>query len=338
MTAGAGARTPRAAGFAMPAEWAPHERTLVCWPARQELWGARIEAARRDYAAVIDAIAAFEPVTVVVDPPQEAEARAALPAERVTVLPIPIDDSWMRDSGPIFVKDVAGARAGVDFKFNAWGEKYPPWDDDARLTKRLLARLGERRLAAPIVLEGGAIAVDGAGTLVTTEQCLLEEYRNPELSRAAIEAALRDWLGVERVVWLGRGLVEDRDTDGHVDNVCAFVEPGRALLQTVPDEADPNWPHARENAARLAAAGIDVVELPWLPRAPGAERPTAVPYTNFYVCNGAVIVPVCGAETDQDALALIGSLHPGREIVGVPGVTLAHGGGGVHCITQQIPA
>jgi agmatine deiminase len=232
-----------------------------------------------------------------------------------------------------------GLRAGVDFRFNAWGDKFHPYDDDAAFAARILERLGESRIdATDLVLEGGSIAVDGEGTLITTEQCLLHPSRNPALSREQIEARLREALGVERVVWLGLGLVEDDDTDGHVDNICAWIEPGKVLLQTVADEADPNYGHCRENARRLADAGIEVVELDVLPRLDADGPPTVVPYVNYYVANGALIVPVTGAETDADALALLERLYPGREAVPVSGTTLAPGGGGVHCITQQVPA
>ena len=321
----------------MPAEWAPHERTLMGWPARAGMWGAELAQAKADYAEIASAIAAFEPVLMAADPSQEAEARAACGAG-VGVVPIALDDSWVRDSGPIFVLDGPRRRVGVDFGFNAWGEKFHPYADDAAFAERVLAVLGEERAVAPLILEGGSIAADGEGTLLTTEQCLLHPSRNPSLSREAIEAALRDHLGVERIVWLGQGLVEDHDTDGHVDNVAAFVAPGRVLLQTVADEANPNWAAARENVARLEAAGLEVVELPLLPYVDHDGPPTVVPYTNFYLCNGAAIVPVTGAPTDAEALARLGELYPGREVVGVPGRTLALGGGGVHCITQQVPA
>ena len=219
------------------------------------------------------------------------------------------------------------------------GREVQPYEDDAEVAARLLERLGEERIdARDFILEGGAIAVDGEGTLVTTEQCLLHPKRNPGLSKDEIARRLQHELGVHTVVWLGQGLVEDRDTDGHVDNICAFIAPGRVLLQTVADEANPNWETTRENAARLEAAGLEVVELPLLPYVDHDGPPTVVPYTNFYLCNGGVIVPVTGQETDDEALALLGGLYPGREVVAVPGVTLALGGGGVHCITQQIPA
>jgi agmatine deiminase len=272
------------------------------------------------------------------DPRFADEARRQCGAG-VEVVELPLDDSWARDSGPIFVCDGEGERAGVQFGFNGWGEKFTPYRDDALFATRVLEALGEqRRDATHLILEGGSIAVDGEGTLITTEQCLLEEHRNPRLGREQIEAELREQLGAERVLWLGAGLVEDDDTDGHVDNICAFVEPGRVVLQTVADEANPNFEHCRENLRRLRAGGLEVVELPWLPYVEGEEPPVVVPYTNFYVCNGGLIVPTTGAETDAEALALLESLFPGREAVAVPGATLALGGGGVHCITQQVPA
>jgi len=322
----------------MPAEWAPHERTVMCWPARESMWQERFAAAQADHAEVANAIAAFEPVLMAADPRHAAEARRLCGAN-VEVVEVPLDDSWARDSGPIFLTGDDGERAGVQFGFNGWGEKFSPYDEDARFATRVLELLGEpRRDASHFVLEGGSIAVDGEGTLITTEQCLLEEHRNPELAREEIEAELRANLGVERVIWLGLGLVEDDDTDGHVDNICAFIAPGRVVLQTVADEANPNFAPSQENLRRLREAGLEVVELPWLPYVDGEQPPTVVPYTNFYVCNGGLIVPTRGEETDAEALALLASLFPGREAVAVPGDTLALGGGGVHCITQQVPA
>jgi agmatine deiminase len=327
-----------APSFSMPPEWTPHERTLMCWPARADMWGSLLAEAEASHAEVANAIAAFEPVLMAVRPEQAAAARAACSAE-VELFEVALDDSWSRDSGPIVVVDGAGGRAGVDFGFNAWGEKFPPWGDDAAFSARVLDFLGIERVdATDLVLEGGSIAVDGSGALYTTEQCLLHPKRNPSLSRDEIAARLCDELGSSRVVWLGRGLVEDDDTDGHVDNICAPVSPGHVLLQTVADPADPNHEPAQENADRLRAAGVTVTELELLPRLDWSGPPTVVPYTNFYVCNGAIIVPIADPATDEEALARIASLYPGREAIGIPGATLAKGGGGIHCITQQIPA
>jgi agmatine deiminase len=321
----------------MPAEWARHERTLMAWPCRRELWGERLAQAKREHAATANAIVAFEPVTMVCADVRDAgEARAALSAA-AEVVELPIDDSWLRDSGPIFVVGPGGARAGVHFRFNAWGAKWPPWDRDAAVGRLLAERLGDRVYEAPLVLEGGAIAVDGAGTLLTTEQCLLHPNRNPGLGREEIERALRDHLGVERVVWLGRGLVEDRETDGHVDLVAAFVAPGRVLL-VMPEAANPNRPAMEDNRDRLRAAGLEVVELPLLAYVEAEGERVPCSYLNLYVVNGAVVVPQAGVPEDAEALERVVAAFPDREAVGVPGATVARGGGGAHCITQQVPA
>jgi agmatine deiminase len=191
-------------------------------------------------------------------------------------------------------------------------------------------------IGSPIVLEGGSILTNGEGTLLTTEECLLNPNRNPSLSREQIEAELRDRLGVARTVWLGQGLIEDRDTDGHVDLIAAFTAPDQVLLQTVPAD-NPNFTRCEENRARAAAAGLRVSELPFLPYAEVAGETVAAGYLNFYICNGAVIVPVAGAGTDSEALSIIAAAYPGREVIPVAGSVLAYGGGGPHCITQQVP-
>ena len=320
----------------MPAEFSLHERTIMGWPCRYELWGETMVQARADYATVANAIAAFEPVLMIANPGQDAaDARAACGAG-VEVIELPLDDSWLRDSGPIYVYGESGRRQAVHFRFNAWGEKFPPWDRDAAVGGRVARELGDEVIEAPLVLEGGSIAVDGTGTLLSTEQCLLNPNRNPGLGREDIEAALAEHLGIERIVWLGQGLIEDRDTDGHVDLIAAYTAPGHVLLQMV-EEENPNFAFCAENRERVRAAGIEATELPFLPYTTVAGEPVAAGYLNLYVCNRAVIVPVIGAETDEAALAIIGSAYPDREIVPVPGAVLAYGGGGPHCITQQVP-
>jgi agmatine deiminase len=321
----------------MPAEWAPHERTLMAWPCRRELWGGQLQAAKEQYAGVANAVAAFEPVTMVcADEADAAEARAALTGA-VEVLQEPIDDSWIRDNGPIFVLGDDGRRAGVHFRFNAWGEKFEGYDRDAAVGATLVDRLGDRRYDAPLVLEGGSVGVDGEGTVITTEQCLLNPNRNPDLDREGVEDGLREYLGVRDVVWLGQGLVEDRDTDGHVDLVAAFTRPGQVLLQTVPP-GEPSSERMADNRARLQAAGLEIVDFPILASVEVAGERVAVGQVNFYLCNGAAIVPTAGVATDEEALERIGAAYPGREVVGVRGEVLAYGGGGPHCITQQVPA
>jgi agmatine deiminase len=319
----------------MPAEWWPHERTLMGWPCRRELWGDQLDAAREDYAAVVAAIAAFEPVTLVADPPDLGAARAAVPGS-VEVVAHAIDDSWLRDSGPIFVLDQAGRRTAMHFRFNGWGEKFVPYEHDEETGGWLATRLGDPVVDVPLVLEGGSIAVDGDGTLLTTEECLLHPNRNPQLSREEIEATLIEHLGAQRVVWLANGLVEDRDTDGHVDLIASFCASGRVLLQAV-GEDNPNFERCEENRRRAEAAGIDVVALDRLAYTEVSGEQVAVSYLNHYVCNGGVIVPVVGTQDDEPALATIAEAFPDHEVVPVPGAVLAYGGGGPHCITQQVP-
>jgi agmatine deiminase len=320
----------------LPAEWEPHERTIMGWPCRESLWGSEMAQARSDYATVANAIAAFEPVTMIANPgPDAADARAACTAG-VDVVELPIDDSWLRDSGPIYVYD-GSERVAVHFGFNAWGEKFPPWDRDAAVGGLIASRLGDPVVSGGIILEGGSISPNGDGLVLTTEQCLLAPSRNPSLSREQIEEVLVSRFGLRSVVWLGKGLVEDRDTDGHVDLIAAFCSPDAALIQMVEPD-NPNYDNCFQNRARLEAAKIEAIPVSWLPYATVAGETVAVSYLNLYVCNGAVIVGVSGAPSDDEALAVIGGAFPGREVVPVPGNILAYGGGGPHCITQQVPA
>jgi len=306
------------------------------WPCRARLWGETLEQAGSDYAAVANAIAAFEPVTMIANPGSDAERARAACTGAVQIVELGLDDSWLRDCGPIYTYADTGERFANHFRFNGWGEKFAPWDRDAAVGRLIAQALGDEVRDAPLVLEGGSILTDGDGTLLTTEQCLLNPNRNPSLSREQIEAALREHLGVGRIVWLGRGLREDRDTDGHVDLIAAFIAPGRVLLQTV-GEDNPNFESCQENRARLRDMGIEVTELPWLSYAEVAGETIAASYLNFYLCNGAVVVPVAGRDADQAALEVIAAVYPGREVVPVPGLILAYGGGGPHCITQQVP-
>ncbi|MCK7627406.1 agmatine deiminase family protein [Streptomyces sp. RS10V-4] len=326
----------------MPAEWTPHDACLMAWPSRESLWGAAFGAARREYAEVARAISAFEPVLMVAAPGQGAAARALCGAD-VEIIELPLDDSWLRDSGPVFVFTDDGRRVGVDFRFNAWGGKHRPWDADDRLTALLLTRLGIERVHSPMVLEGGSFTVDGEGTLITTEQCLLHPNRNPAMTRADIEAELGRRLGAEKVIWLPYGGLEDTETDGHVDGVCAFVAPGKVVAFVPDDERHPDFARMRTNRDLLAAVTdargrrLEIIELPQTAYGTVGGEPVEVGYLNFYLANGGVVVPVGGGDRDEDALAVLAAALPGRRVVGVPAPTLAHGGGGVHCITQQLP-
>ena len=314
----------------------------MAWPTRASLWHD-MEVALAEYAGVANAIAGFEPVLMVAKPGDGRAARRMLAGD-VDVLELPIDDSWMRDNGPIFVVDDRGARAGVHFRFNAWGERFPPWDRDAAVGELLLAHLGIPRIPSALVLEGGAISVDGEGTLVTTEQCLLNRNRNPDMSREQIEQELQERLGVEKIVWLPFGHAEDMHTDGHVDGVCVFIGPGAVVAQTCHMPGHPDERRMAANREVLAAIPdargrtLDVVELPQYPYVDVGGKRTRVSYANFYLANGGVIVPLAGHAYDTEVLALLAAALPEREVVGVRASTIASGGGGVHCITQQVPA
>jgi agmatine deiminase len=294
-----------------------------------------LEPARAVYAEIARAIARHEPVTLVVRPDDLASATEHA-GDATDVVALEIDDAWIRDDGPIVVRTPDGNRLAVHFRFNAWGDKQIH-DADAVVGAAVARHLGLPVEEAPLVLEGGSIAVDGRGTLVTTERCLLNPNRNPSCSRIDIERALQTFLGVERIVWLADAIAEDVGTDGHVDNVVAFTPSGAALVQGCANQANPNAAIAADNVARLHAAGIDVIEVPVLPYAAFDGQSLPVPYVNLYPGNGFVAVPVSGHAFDEDACRLIAAQYPGRVVIPVPGVVLAYGGGGVHCITQQVP-
>jgi agmatine deiminase len=339
--------TPRDDGFRMPGEFAPHQRTLMAWPARtvgvDSWWTDHLEQSKDDWAAVARAIAGFEPVTMVCPPGSSAEVSTRC-GDGVEPLELPIDDSWMRDNGPIFVTNDHGEVAMVHFRFNSWGEKYLPYDQDALVPERLAEEFGVRRYDAPMVLEGGSLFVDGEGTLFTTEECLLNPNRNPDLTREQIEDTLRAYLGVETIVWLPKGMAADRDTDGHIDGIAQVIRPGTLMLLRPKDFNDPDTPRGEENAALLAAStdargrSLEVLEVPVTASVDiDGYGPVSIPYLNFYLVNGGVIVPTGGIPQDGDALALIGEAFPDREVVPVPGAIISLGGGGPHCITQQVP-
>ncbi len=341
------AMTDSTPSWVMPAETDPHERTIMCWPTRPQIWQNRMRQAQLDYAEIARSIAGFEPVTMICRP-EHAEVAADMcgsdTAYSIEVMEIPIDDSWVRDSGPVYALDRNGRRIANDFIFNAWGEKFFPHNDDAKLAERFTDLRADDRRNFNFVLEGGAISVDGEGTLLTTQQCLFHPNRNPTMTRADIEAGLHDALGVSVVMWLPFGLSLDDDTDGHVDNVAAFAAPGYVVMQGCSDpdeedayrmEANRRWVHGSLDAH---GEPISTLTVPVLPFVEVNDEHLCVPYLNYYVCNGAVLVPTTGHAADTDMLALIGSAYPDRTVVAVPGTTLALGGGGPHCITQQIPA
>jgi agmatine deiminase len=327
-------------GTRVPAETGEHERTLIAWPTEQRrdaLWGDQLDAARAVHALLAHAIARFEDVLLVADPAEADDASRQMVNPRIEILPEAIDDSWLRDSGPVIAKAPDGSRHALCFEFTGWGGSFTPFDRDATIASRLAAHLEFPSYDVGFAGEGGALALDGDGLVVTTERCLLNPNRNPERKRSEINRALRTAVGADTVVWLDDGIAEDEGTDGHVDNVVAFFAPGRCLLQGCDDPDNPNHAIARANRKDLERAGIVVTEVPVLPYATvgGARRP--VPYVNLYPINGAVLVPISGDPADAWVLELIGRCFAGREVIGVPGAVLAYGGGGVHCITQPVP-
>ncbi|MCU1393411.1 MAG: agmatine deiminase [Ilumatobacteraceae bacterium] len=333
----------------MPAEFGPHERTVLCWPAREALYGEMMPMAEDAHAQVARVIAEYEPVSMIVQPGPAAARAAELCGGRVEIVEIPIDDSWFRDSGPIYVTDTSGSggdqRVATDWTFNSWGRKYGPWDQDDQVAARWAEHAGHHSKRIPMVLEGGSLTVDGEGTLITTIQCLMNPNRNPGLTKFDIEERLGDELGITTVIWLPYGLADDDDTDGHVDNVAVYARPGVVVMQGCDDPSEPDWLRMGVNqrwargSSDAAGRMLEVVEIPVLPFVEIGGQRCPVPYGNFYVGNGFVLVPTANHEADADMLAIIGEQFPGREVIGLDvGPILAYGGGGIHCITQQVPA
>ncbi|NQV06255.1 agmatine deiminase family protein [bacterium] len=326
----------------MPAEWEPHERTLMAWPTDLRSWGRHLDLARQTYAGLAAAILDFEPLTMMVKTRDKETARRILPGG-VDLVEIPYDTAWVRDSGPFVVIDDAGGRAAIDFAFNSWGAGFGAEPRSGASAAAVLEYLGIERIESSMVLEGGAITVDGEGTLITTEQCLLNPNRNPSMSKADIERELGDRLGIQQVIWLPLGIVEDPVTDGHVDAVCTFVRPGVVVFQGADDPADPNHERMAANRAVLADAvdargrSIEVIDLPPLPGTMFDGRDVGVAYANTVIVNGGVIVGTGDFPSDAEAIAVLADAFPDREIVGVPGTMFSYAGGGPHCTTQQIP-
>ena len=355
--------TPRRDGFRMPGEFEPHAGTWMLWPERPDNWREDAGPAQRAFAEVAGVIAAVEPVTVGASAAQYEAARSALP-EAVRVIEISADDAWARDTGPTFVVDQRGRVRGVDWQFNAWGGldggAYSPWDQDEWIARKILEVEQLDRYRAPFVLEGGSVHCDGQGTVLTTEECLLNPNRNPGMDRAGIERGLRDYLGAEHVIWLGRGVVED-ETDGHIDNLCCFVRPGVVALTWPDDRDDPQYEVSRDAFERLSAARgargrrLKVHKLPQpgplhmtRKEAAGLERRAgtrlrcagdrmAGSYVNFYIANRRIVMPLLDPLTDARAMRALKKLFPRREVVGVPAREILLGGGNIHCITQQLP-
>ncbi|WP_439443208.1 agmatine deiminase [Listeria aquatica] len=356
--------SPRKDGFRMPGEFEEHRGCYLLWPERPDNWRNGAKPAQDAFTAVATAIAKFEPVTVGVSSAQYSNARHMLP-DYVQTVEIDNNDSWMRDCGPTFVKNDQDEIRAVDWTFNAWGGLvdglYFPWDKDDQVAQKVAElESADRYRLENFVLEGGSIHVDGEGTLITTEECLLSEGRNPELSKAQIEQILKEYLNLEKIIWLKHGIYLD-ETNGHVDNILNYVAPGEVALAWTEDKSDPQYKISKECLDILEnetdakgrklkvhklqvpkpiliteeeSRGVDAVDGT-LPREAGDRL--AASYINYYSANGGIVFPLFGDPNDDLAREMLIKLYPDREVVGVPAREILLGGGNIHCITQQVP-
>jgi len=337
----------------MHAEWERHRAVWTAWPAAADLWQDNLAAAQAEFTALCRAIAGVDASgrseapelleILVTDEKAERDAAAALAGVAARFHRIPYGDIWLRDTAPVFTSSDSGEVAAVCFRFNGWGDKYL-FAEDLALARAVRQASGVHSFDVPMIFEGGAIEVDGQGTAITTSQCLLNANRNPSMSREEIEACLADALGIDKLLWLGDGLLGDH-TDGHVDTLVRFAGPGRVLCMEARDDDDPNRDVLATIAADLSAMrdafgrALEVITLPspgLLENADGEAMPAS--YVNYYISNTAVVVPTYGTRHDDEAVAIIASCFPGRRTVGCSARAILSGGGAFHCITQQEPA
>lgn len=335
----------------MPAEWAAHQATWLSWPHKEASWPGKIEDIQPIYAQMVAALARSEPVHINVnDEAMETKVRQLLQEagadfSQITLHRFPTNDAWCRDHGAIFVYDESGPERrllATDWGYNAWGDKYPPYDLDNLIPSHMAEHLGVERIEGGMILEGGSIDVNGAGLLLTSEQCLLNENRNPDLSKEQIEARLKQFLGVEKILWLGEGIVGD-DTDGHIDDITRFVAEDTILTAVEEDPEDENYPILQENLERLKAMTdlegkpFKIVTLPMPPAVIYEDQRLPASYANFYIGNKVVLVPFYGHANDQRAAEIIQSCFPEREVIGIDCREIIWGLGAWHCLTQQVP-
>ncbi|HEX4143787.1 MAG TPA: agmatine deiminase family protein [Pirellulales bacterium] len=338
--------SPAALGYRFPAEWEPHAATWLAWPHNPATWPGKFEPIPAVWQELVRTLAQFEPVNIFAGGEsirREAESLVG-DVPNVTLCDIPTNDVWSRDHGPMFLAGPPDLPpALVDWDYNAWGGKYPPFDLDNEIPRHVAELTGRRRFTPGIILEGGAIDGDGAGTILTTEPCLLNPNRNPHLGRGEIEQYLADYCAARKVIWLAGEIAGD-DTDGHIDELARFVGPRTVVCAVEPDPQDENYEPLADNFQRLASAtdaqgrAFEVVPIN-LPRPlyhDGQRLPAS--YMNFYIANGVVLVPVFDDVADLAACDTLGALFPGRKIHPLRAVDLAWGLGAYHCITQQQPA
>ncbi len=345
--------TPKRDGYYMPAEWYPHEKTCISWPVKESMvYPENYKELSDGFQEVIGAIAAFEPVTVLVNKESYEEVKKRLQwyqdyaLHSIEILVIEHEDAWLRDNGPTYViHQETQRRRGIDWGFNAWGGKYAPFDKDAAVAKQLLDREGVDCYEAPLILEGGSIHVDGAGTLLTTKECLLNPNRNPHLAQKDIEAYMEDYLNIEQILWLNHGLHGD-ETDGHIDNIACFANETTILIQTTKDTMHPDYMNTCHNlevlkgAKNLKGEPYHIIELESPPLRYYKGKALTLSYLNFYLVNNGLILPVFGGdalETDRKAIATLKEVFPDRDMITIDGMRIIKEGGNVHCITQQMP-
>ena len=347
---GPGRANPRTCGYRMPAEWAPHRATWLSWPHNRETWPTQLETVQKLWVRMTQLLVPHEQVALLVNDERTGRDVAAqlktagVVMQNVSILQIPTVDVWMRDYGPTFLtgNDPQNPLAMNDWIFNGWGKKYVSYEEDDRIAKDIANLLKIPVFCHDVVLEGGSIEVNGAGTCLTTEQCLLNENRNPAMSRNEIEQFLGDALGVRRVIWLGEGIAGD-DTDGHIDDIARFVNPTTIVCVVETKSRDVNYTCLQENYERLQGAKdqdghpCSVVALPC--PAPIVDHGARLPasYANFYIANEVVLVPIFDDPNDAEALGILQELFPDRRVLGLSAAALVAGLGAIHCVTQQEP-
>jgi agmatine deiminase len=337
--------TPLSAGYRMPAEWMQHECCWMAWPSREDQWVDGLAGAQSAYAAIAQAIRRFEPVRMVAEPHCAEDARTQCGAN-IDIVSVPIDDPWMRDSGPTFLTSGNGAHAGTAWRFNAWGGKMPDYAENARLARRVLNIADAPTYQSSLCLEGGAIHTDGEGTVITTESVVLNANRNPGITKQAAERELCEALGATKVIWLPGdpdGIFVDI-TDGHVDGLITFVKPGVVIFESNPSatgaalQLAADNRHALETAADASGRRLQIISIDDANEFQTPHGMFCRSYVNFYIANGGIVMPAFGIPGDARARAVITAAFPDREVVQVDVRRLASGGGGIHCITQQQPA
>lgn len=331
-------------GLHWPAEWFPHDATWVSWPYNPETWPHNLNEAQREHAAFVKIIADHEPVKVLVGQEVRASAERLLGGiKNVELIDIPTDDAWARDHAPTFVLDGDGRLVAIDWIFNAWGGKYPPFDRDQLAARRITEHLRCGLVRTDLVFEGGAIETNGDGILLTTEACALDTIRNPEITRQKFEETARALLGVTSIAWLpGEPIIGD-DTDGHIDQIARFVDKRRVLVAVQTEADDPNHAPLQANWDALQDwnqdhdMGLELIPLPMPGPIELFGNRLPASYANFYIANELVLVPEFGDPRDESTVALLADLFPKHRIVGSPARNLVYGLGSIHCMTQQQP-